>query len=126
MSVRRLAAVLLLSLLAQGSLFAWMYGDLVYLRLPRASLVGNGPATFARHATEALERPSLTRGHLDTIADMAQTFRRAHLEVTARERRLTLDPTDRALKLRFAEALRRQGDRVRAERLFLELVEAEP
>jgi hypothetical protein len=116
--------VLLVSLCVQGAAFAWMYDDLIYLRLPASSLLRGGPERFERHAARALERPSLTRGHLETIADVARTFHLPHLEVTALERRLALDPADRRVKLRFAEALRRQGDRVRAERSFTELLEA--
>jgi hypothetical protein len=126
MTVRRLAAALLVGLVVQGSVFAWRYEDLIYLRRPVAALLGGGRDRFVRHASRALERPTLTRAHLDTIAEAAQGFGLIHFEVTARERRVALDPADRAIKLRFAEALRRQGDRVRAERQFKQLVEAAP
>lgn len=126
MTVRRLATALLVGLVVQGTVFAWRYEDLIYLRRPVAALLGGGRDRFVRHASHALERPNLTRAHLDTIAEAAHGFGLIHLEVTARERRVALDPADRAIKLRFAEALRRQGDRVRAERLFQQLVEAAP
>ena len=124
MTARRLGALLLVSLIVQGTVFATRYEDLIYLRQPVDSLLGGGRERFARHAARALERPSLTRSHLETIAEVARVYQLGHLEVTARERRATLDPDDRGVKLLFAEALRRQGDRVRAERLLEELVEA--
>ena len=123
---RRIGVLVLVGIAIQGAAFAWVYGDLIYLRRPVATLVRSGPDPFVRHATRALERPRLTRGHLETIAQVAQTFRLAHLEVTALERHAAMDPRDRRIALRFAEALRRQGDMVRAERIYRNLAEAKP
>ena len=123
---RRTGVLLLAGIVIQAAAFSWLYGDLIYLRQPVARLVQHGPERFSRHATRALERRDLTRGHLETIAEVAQTFRLAHLEVTALERRTALDPGDRRIAFRFAEALRRQGDRVRAEQIYTQLAEAAP
>ena len=123
---RRAGVLLVAGIVIQAAAFSWLYSDLIYLRQPVATLVQHGPERFGRHAVRALERRRLTRGHLETIAEVAQTFRLAHLEVTALERRAALDPGDRRIALRFAEALRRQGDRVRAERIYMQLAEAAP
>jgi thioredoxin-like negative regulator of GroEL len=124
MTIKRFLVVLLLALVLQGMAFAVYYDDLLYLRKPVPALV-NDPQTFEHNARLALNRSSLTRVHLDTIAAAAKGLGDATLEVQALERRAVKDPRDRAVRLRLADALRRAGNYDGAEREYQKLLAQE-
>jgi hypothetical protein len=117
--VRPFLVALAAGVVIQGGVMAVRYDDLLYLRQPVARMMHDDRATFTRHASRALERTSLTRRHLESIADVAQSFGDHTLEVQATERRLTLDPDDVWVRLRYADTLRRAGNFPAAEREFL-------
>jgi predicted Zn-dependent protease len=121
MTIKRFLAILIVALALQGTAFAVYYDDLLYLRRPVPTLVGN-PRAFEDNARLALNRASLTRAHLDTIAETARALGDAALEVEALEHRADKDPRDRAVRLRLADALRRAGKYDRAEREYQKLL----
>lgn len=123
MTLPRFAAALVVALLLQAAVFAWRYDDLLYLDRP-VVVAASAPDTFARHASEALSRPRLTRRHLDTIADAAERFGASSYEVQALQRRLEMDPANSRVKLRLADALRRAGKLKEAEELYLGVLNA--
>jgi thioredoxin-like negative regulator of GroEL len=121
-TIPRFVVALSVALLLQGGVFAWSNTDLLYLRQPVAAIVKDDATVFVRNADEALARPKLTRKHLDTIADAAHQLGRPAQEIQALERRVAADPTDRQLRLRLADALRRGGDLSRSEALYREVI----
>jgi hypothetical protein len=123
MTVPRFVLIVILGLGVQAAVFAARYDDLLYLRQPAAVLMQAPVEHFARAATTALQRSTLTRAHLETIASVAQHFQRVDLEVGALRRRHLLDRNDRGVSLRLADALRRAGDLPAAEHLYMELLE---
>jgi tetratricopeptide (TPR) repeat protein len=124
MNLKLFALVLGFGLLVEGTVFALYYDDLLYLRRPTASITDGSREAFATQAEAALERETLTRAHLDKIADAARSFGNLALEVRALNRRLALDPDDAAVQLRLADALRRDGEFERAGALFQQVLEA--
>jgi hypothetical protein len=124
MSVRSFVTAFVVALILEAGAFAYYYGDLLYLRQPAETLATDSAATFARHATEALERRRLTRQHLETIASTAQRFNLPAIELRALRRRSELDSLDTSLRLRLADALRRSEHFDEAEHIYLEVLEA--
>lgn len=121
---RRFLTMMVVALVLQGTVFAFYYDDLLFLRRPLPQIT-TGPAdAFADHAAAALGRRRLTVGHLETIAAGAQAFGLHDMEVAALERRLVLTPGDRALRLRLADALRRAGRLADAESIYLDILAA--
>lgn len=118
MTGRKLFVGFVLALALQGTVFAWQYRDLLYLRQPVATIVREGRDAFVRNATVALSRGSLTRRHLDTITDAAAHFGDTELEIRALTRRHALDPTESKIALRLGDVLRRAGRYDEAERVF--------
>ena len=121
----RLILTLGFALLLQAGVFAWTYQDLMFFRQPMAAIVEAGPEAFEVNAVEALNRPLVTRRHLETIADAAHTFKSPAVELRALERAVKVDPTDGALKLKLADALRRSGQLRRSEALYRQVLKAE-
>lgn len=121
--IKRFMLIFLVGVALQATVFAVYYDDLLYLRQPVATLVQAPRDTFERRATRALTRRRLTAKHLETIAAAAAALHLPHLEVRALERRLEAEPSDAALRLRLADALRRDGQLDRAEHLYLDLLQ---
>jgi hypothetical protein len=109
MTLRRFLIGLGIALLAQSSVFAWQYRDLLYLRQPVEAIERGGPDKFATFATSALTRQKLTRHHLDTIAEAARKFGRSDIEIKALIKRFELDFDEPQVRVRLADALRRGG-----------------
>jgi hypothetical protein len=124
LTLRRLAAAFLTVVLLEAVTFAVVYDDLLYLRRPAGELQSTPAGIFAHHADSALSRRKLTVRHLETIAAGAQTFGLRDLETRALERRVSADPSDRRLRLRLADALRRAGRHHDAERIYLQVLES--
>src|SRR5688572_33323643 len=122
MTLKRFAFILAGALALQGAVFAICYRDLLYLRGPVSAIVAAPPERFVRHATHALGRRQLTAGHLETIASAAAALHQPSLEVRALQRRQEIDRTDRSVRLRLADALRRAGDYAQAEQIYLDLI----
>jgi hypothetical protein len=120
--VRRFILILGVALLLQATAFAVYYDDLLYLRRTVPAITGGPAHTFTRHAERALGRTRLTRKHLDTIADSAQVFGLHAIEIAALERRSAGDQADRGVRLRLADALRRDGQFDRAESVYLAIL----
>ena len=121
----RLALTLGFALLLQAGVFAWTYQDLMFFRQPLAAITEAGPDVFEKHAVDALNRPQVTRRHLETIADAARVFKSPAVELRALERAVQVDRNDGPLKLKLADALRRSGHLVRAESLLRDVLKAE-
>ncbi len=121
---RRFLTMLALALLLQGTVFAIYYDDLLFLRRPLPEIVAGAPDVFADHADAALGRSRVTVKHLDTIAGGAEAFGLHEVEVTALERRVEATPTDRAVRLRLADALRRAGRLADAEAIYVDILSA--
>ncbi len=119
MMPRRYIPTLMAALVLQAVVFGWYQSDLLYLRRPATAIVSDGPDVFRRHAESALSRERLTRQHLNTMAEAAKTLGQSDLEVESLTRRLAMDPSDVAITVRLAEAVRRSGDLGRAEALYL-------
>ena len=118
MTLRRFYLTLGLVALMQSGVFAWRYSDLLYLGQSESIIANSSRDTFARNAESALERPSLTRRHLETIAAVARKFGETSYEVRALRRRLELDAHDEPLRLELADALRRSGALAEAEAIY--------
>jgi thioredoxin-like negative regulator of GroEL len=121
---RRLAAMFLAAVLLESVTFAVVYDDLLYFRRSAREFRSTPAAIFARHADSALSRRKLTVQHLEAIAAGAQALGLPELETRALERRVSADPSDRRLRLRLADALRRAGRHHDAERIYLDLLES--
>jgi len=124
MTLRRFYLTLGLVALMQSGVFAWVYSDLLYLRQPESIIANSSRDDFARNAESALARTSLTRRHLDTIADVARKFGQSEYEVQALRRRVKLDLHDRTLRLELADALRRNGDVAESEAIYRDALRA--
>ncbi len=122
MTPRRYIPTLMVALLLQAGVFGWYQSDLLYLRRPVTAIVSDGPDAFRRHASTALSRERLTRQHLDTMAEAAKALGQPELEIESLTRRLAMDPSDAAITMRLAEAVRRSGDLARAEALYLSVL----
>ena len=121
----RLAITLGIALSLQAGVFAWRYQDLLYFRRPVAAVIQAGPDAFEIYANEALGRSQITRQHLETIADAAAHFKSPAVELRALRRAVKIDPDDNPMKLRLADALRRSGNFVEAEKFYREALKAE-
>lgn len=108
--------------LLQSGVFAWRYSDLLYLAQAESVIANSSPETFAQNAEAALERTTLTRRHLDTIATVARKFNQPGFEVRALWRRVDLDPRDEQIKLQLADALRRSGALAESEALYRDVL----
>jgi hypothetical protein len=126
MTVKRFLLIFGVGVLLQASVFAVYYNDLLFLRQPVAIITMGSPDTFAAHARHALGRSKLTAQHLETIAGAAQVFHLTDLEIRALERRVQDEPADQSTRLRLADALRRDRQYARAERIYLELLDGSP
>lgn len=126
MKLRQFAMIFAVLVAIEASVFAYYYDDLLFLRRPMGFIVAGSPDDFRDRAERALARERLTRSHLETIAHAATAFGSVDLEVRALER-LALDyRSDRSVRLRLADALRRAGQYGRAERLYREALDTEP
>ena len=123
MSIRTFITAFVVALLLEAGGFAYYYSDLLYLRRPAANLLTDSAASFADHATSALDRRRLTRQHLETIAKTAQGFNLPGIELRALRRRSELDPLDANLRLRLADALRRSQHFGEAEQIYLDVLD---
>jgi len=121
----RLAITLGIALSLQAGVFAWRYQDLLYFRQPVSVITKAAPEEFEIYANEALNRSQITRQHLETIADAAAHFKSPAVELRALQRAVKLDPADKRMKLRLADALRRSGQFERAEALYRDVLKAE-
>jgi hypothetical protein len=122
MSARQLLAVCLVGVLLESVVLAVQYDDLLYLRLP-APVLASGPRDlFLRRAAAALQRPKLTRQHLETVAAVAQDIGNIELEIQALERIVGASDDDRRSRLRLADAWRRGGKLDAAEEAYLTLL----
>jgi tetratricopeptide (TPR) repeat protein len=122
MTLRKLLIGFVVVLVLQCGLFAWNYSDLLYFRNPTSTIAQDGVAAFIAQADEALKRPTLTRQHLETIADTARALGQTKYEITAVQRRLLMDPHENAIRLRLADLYRRNGQLDRAEALYQEVL----
>ena len=122
MTGRKLLIGFVLALGLQGTVFAWQYRDLLYLRQPAAAIEREGRDSFVRNALSALSRNTLTRRHLDTIVDGAAHFNTPAIEIRALIRRSELDPSDARIRMRLGDALRRAGQFDAAERVYNEIL----
>ena len=122
MILKRFLLVFGVALVIQATLFAVYYDDLLFLNRPPSVLQSGSPAQFERHASRALARKRLTVRQVETIAQVAQSLQRPDLEASALERRLQMDGGQASTRLRLADALRRAGQPVKAERVYLELL----
>jgi hypothetical protein len=122
MILKRFALVFLAAFAVQATLFAVYYDDLLFLRRPVAVLRAGSAADFTRHASRALTRRRLTIEHLETIVQVAEALRRPDLEVSALDRKSQMDGGQTLTRLRLADALRRAGEPVKAERVYLEVL----
>jgi hypothetical protein len=122
MILKRFLLIFLVAFAAQAVAFAAYYNDLLFLHRPMSALSAVSADDFARHATRALTRKKLTVAHVETIAQVAQALRRPDVEASALERKLKMDGGQAATRLRLADAWRRAGEPVKAERVYLELL----
>ena len=110
--------------LLQSGVFAWRYSDLLYLGQSESVIANSSPDTFAANAEAALDRTTLTRRHLDTIAGVAKKFKESGIEVRALRRRLELDARDEQIRIQLADALRRSGAIAESEALYRDVLRA--
>jgi len=122
MTLPKFFVTLGLVMLLQSGVFAWRYSDLLYLAQAESVIANSSPETFAQNADAALERTTLTRRHLDTIAAVAKKFNQPSFEVRALWRRVDLDPRDEQIKLQLADALRRSGALAESEALYRDVL----
>src|SRR5689334_6780515 len=122
MILKRFLLVFGVALAIQASLFAVYYDDLLFLNRSSSALQTGSPEQFARHAEKALARRRLTIRQVDTIAQVAQSLQRPDLEASALERRSQMDGGQASTRLRLADAFRRAGEPVKAERVYLDLL----
>lgn len=118
--LRRFARLIAVGLLAEAVLFAVWNRDVLSVRRqfhePTAS--ASSRDDFARSALDVLARPSVTRDTLERIAREAYVLRLSWIEVRALDAAARQSPDDVSLRLRLADALRRDGDYRRAELLY--------
>ena len=67
----RMGFLLVILAVLELAYFDWQYKDLVYLSRPKAILLRAATGDFRTHSEHALQRPTLTRGVLETIAETA-------------------------------------------------------
>lgn len=121
MVLKRFLWVMLAAFVVQGVLFSYSYRDLLVLRSP-ASVLAASPDTFRHVATQALQRPVLTRRHLETLANAANLTGDLSIEVTARQRLWQLSPGETHLGLELADSLRRARRLDEAQRIYQQLL----
>lgn len=85
MILKRFFVLLLVAVAAQGAWFAYHYSDLLALRSSASELAAS-PDHFRTVANQALQRSTLTRHHLETLADAARITGDIGIEVAARQR----------------------------------------
>jgi DNA-binding SARP family transcriptional activator len=124
MTFRQFVLLLGLAIAAQAAVFTRYYTDLLYLRQPVAALTQGPVEEFRAKAESALGRQSLTRHHLDTIAETARRTGQADIEVRALEQLTALHPADTAISLRLADAWRRTGRLQEADALYQRILAA--
>jgi DNA-binding SARP family transcriptional activator len=124
MTFRQFVLLLGLAVAAQAAVFTRYYTDLLYLRQPVAVLTQGPVEEFRAKAESALGRHSLTRHHLDTIAETARRTGQADIEVRALEQLTALHPADTAISLRLADAWRRTGRLQEADTLYQRILAA--
>lgn len=117
MILKRFFLLLLLAVAAQGVWFWYHYSDLLALRSP-ASVLAESPETFRGVAAKALQRPQLTRRHLERLAETAALTSDVDIEITARQRLWQLAPGEAPLGLQLADALRRGKRTDEAARVY--------
>ena len=122
MLLKRFVLVLAVAFAAQAAVFAFTYRDLLALRLPAAALAAS-PLTLTGTAEAALARPTLTRRHLETIAEATHRAGQVDLEVRALARLAALEPGDPTIAVRYGDALRRAGRLDEAEQVFRQVLE---
>lgn len=125
MKLRQFALIFVVLVAIEASVFAYYYDDLLFLRRPIGLIAAGSPDEFRDRAERALARDRLTRSHLETIAHASATFGDVDLEVRALERLAIDHRSDRSVRLRLADALRRAGQYTKAERLYREALDAE-
>lgn len=125
MTFKRFVILFALAVACEVGVFAVSYSDLLLLKQQPAQLLAAPRAEFEAAAVVAVQRSHLTRRHLDTIAITARGFHLAALERRALERMVADHPRDVKARMDLADALRRQGDFERAERLYLDVLSAE-
>lgn len=119
--LRRFFLLLVLAVAAQGVWFSYHYSDLLALRSSPSQLAGS-PERFRAVAGQALQRPSLTRRHLETVAEAAKLSGDADIEVRARQRLWRSSTNEQYLGLQLADALRRAKRFEEAERVYQQLL----
>ena len=125
MTPKRLALAFMGMLALEVAMFFVTYRDLIPLRTPQAAMAGSSSMDFSRSAGSALERPKLTTAQLESIAAVAQTLRLPDLETRALSRLADTQPDDLEMKLRLADALRRQGDFARGEQVYRSVLDSQ-
>ena len=120
MILKRFFVLMLVAVAAQGVWFWYHYSDLLALRSSPTVLAAS-PDTFRKVAGHALQRPSLTRRHLETLADSAMLTGDLEIEIAARQR-LWQSTAEPHLGLQLADALRRARRFDEAERLYQQLL----
>lgn len=118
MTFRHFVLLVGLAVSVQAAFFTRYYTDLLYLRRPVSELAQGSVEEFRAQAESALQRQSLTRHHLDTIAETARRMDQGDIEVRALEQLTALHPTDTAVSLRLADAWRRAGRLAEADALY--------
>lgn len=121
MILKRFFLLLLVAVAAQGAWFAYHYSDLLALRSSASDLAAS-PDHFRTVAAQAMQRPELTRHHLETLADAAKITGDIEIEVTARQRLWESYSSEQHLGLQLADALRRAKRLDDAERVYQQLL----
>lgn len=114
--IRRLAIAFLVVVVLQIGAFRYLHRDLFWIARPAASAA---PADLTRGVAEAaLARPALSRWHAEAIIQATDRDGLRDIRLAALDRLATAHPTDVDLQLRYAEALRLDGQLAAAAGLF--------
>ena len=119
---RRLLIVLAVATALQIVAFRYLHRDLLWLDAPARA---HAEATTRRaSATSALARPQLSRRHLEALIRVTDRDDLRDLQVVALHRLARRHPDDPAVLLRYAEALRLNGQFDEAARTFAVVADA--
>ncbi len=119
---RRLLAVLVAATVLQLVAFRYLHRDLLWLDTPASAQ--SEAATTRASATSALDRPQLSRRHLEALIRATNRDDLRDLQVLALDRLARQHPDDPAVLLRLAEALRLAGQFDAAARTFAAVADA--
>lgn len=120
--MRRVLLVFLALVVVQVGAFRYLNRDLFWIARPAASAA---PVDLTREAAvAALARPTLSRWHAEAIVRATDRDGLRDVHLTALARLAAAHPDDTDLQLRYAEALRVDGQLAAAARVFARVAEA--